>query len=100
MTKVIAIECPQCGYIIYSRARHDFRSCKCGDCNIDGGFDYVKIGAMDLSKIQQHELEIPITRTELYDDWNNQTDNYGSVAPCGKPLSSSSWAASSLASSS
>jgi len=34
--KVSAICCPKCKNIIYSRARHDCRSCSCGEVYIDG----------------------------------------------------------------
>ena len=98
-TIVNAIECPKCGYIIYSRARHDFRECACGSCHIDGGFDYMKAGAPTemIDHIKSHKLTLPITRDELYDDWNHNEDKYGSVAPCGEPLSSASWAAAPVA---
>jgi hypothetical protein len=92
MTKVQAIECPFCGYILYSRARHDFRYCQCESCFIDGGFDYPRYGG-PLDQIKKHDLEVPLTRQELYDDWNNRTDRYGLIAPCGPPLSSMPCAA-------
>ena len=38
--KVIAVKCPECGDLIYSRARHDFRYCSCGEIAIDGISDY------------------------------------------------------------
>ena len=89
--KVQAIECALCGYIIYSRALHDCRSCECGQCSIDGGFDYLKITAPNLADIKVHEIDLPLTRIELYQDWNEGTDKYGKVSPCGLPLSLSSW---------
>jgi len=94
MTEVQAIECPVCGYIIYSRARHDFRHCECGVCFIDGGFDCLRYGGPDLKEIRTHTLEVPLTRQELYDDWNHAQDKYGKIAPCGQPLSSADWASS------
>lgn len=39
---VTGIECPVCGDKIWSRHRHDFRSCECGYSNIDGGRDYIR----------------------------------------------------------
>ena len=41
--KVQAIVCPKCGDTLFSRARHDFRYCSCGEVAVDGGFDYVRI---------------------------------------------------------
>jgi hypothetical protein len=32
-----AIRCTKCDYFVRSRNRHDFRSCKCGSCAVDGG---------------------------------------------------------------
>lgn len=87
MTKITAIECPICGYIIYSRARHDFRTCECESCFVDGGFDYLRYGG-PTEGIKQHQLELSLTRQELYEDWNNRIDKYGFIAPCGPPLSS------------
>lgn len=84
MTTVNAIECPECEDIIYSRARHDFRSCSCGKCHIDGGFDYMKVAAEPelFNKIKEHKIEVDATRSELYDDWNKRIDKYGRI-PCG-----------------
>jgi len=39
------IQCPACGDIIFSLHRHDFRRCMCGKVFIDGGDDYMRIGA-------------------------------------------------------
>ncbi len=36
------IKCNLCGDIIISTYRHDFVSCKCGCCSVDGGNDYLK----------------------------------------------------------
>lgn len=41
--QVNAIACNNCGEIIYSKHRHDFRWCGCNSVAIDGGFDYTRI---------------------------------------------------------
>jgi len=41
---VTGIRCGNCGSDIVSLSRHDFRSCKCKACYIDGGFDYSRVG--------------------------------------------------------
>ena len=41
--KIYAYECGICGDKIFSRARHDYRSCSCKSIAVDGGFDYNKI---------------------------------------------------------
>ncbi len=92
MLEIGALECPLCGYVIYSRARHDFRSCKCKAISVDGGLDYRKVSWDDKrikwADVNNHLLTLPLTAQELYDDWNKQTDKYGSISPCGPPLCS------------
>lgn len=36
------IKCNLCGDIIESTYRHDFVTCKCGCCSVDGGTDYLR----------------------------------------------------------
>lgn len=38
------IQCNHCGEVIESRYRHDFVSCRCGICCVDGGTDYLRRG--------------------------------------------------------
>lgn len=76
--KVGAIICPECGDIIYSRARHDFHSCSCGQVAIDGGFDYKKVCFK--GKTPEHLImEIEATKKELYDDWNEGKNQFGII---------------------
>lgn len=44
MEKIIrnAIKCNHCGDVIDSTYRHQFVTCSCGCCSIDGGFDYLR----------------------------------------------------------
>lgn len=37
-----AIQCKHCGDIIESKHRHDFVTCSCGCCSVDGGLDYFR----------------------------------------------------------
>ena len=37
-----AIQCKRCGDIIESKHVHDFVTCKCGACSVDGGHDYLR----------------------------------------------------------
>ena len=37
-----AIQCNNCGDIIESQYRHDYVQCKCGNCAVDGGHDYLR----------------------------------------------------------
>lgn len=38
----VGMYCPECKEVIYSVNRHDYRTCKCGKCMVDGGKDYFK----------------------------------------------------------
>ncbi len=44
MIKVIrnAIMCKHCGDVIESTYRHNFVTCSCGCCSVDGGLDYLR----------------------------------------------------------
>ena len=45
MTKRIIqneLRCKSCGDVIFSRHRHDFVRCSCGQCAVDGGMDYLR----------------------------------------------------------
>ena len=37
-----SIKCKKCGDEIVSRHQHDYKSCSCGACSVDGGQDYLK----------------------------------------------------------
>lgn len=77
-TRVTCVQCPECNYIIYSRARHDYRPCPCGTVAIDGGFDYVKIMFTGTCPDTFNKY-VRATRAELYDDWNTCTDKFGVI---------------------
>ena len=36
------IRCKLCGEVIESKSRHDFITCKCGACSVDGGHTYLR----------------------------------------------------------
>lgn len=36
------IKCLKCGDVIESVYRHDFKTCSCGACSVDGGKDYLR----------------------------------------------------------
>lgn len=44
MQKIIknAIKCKHCGDVIESTRRHEFVTCSCGCCSVDGGLDYLR----------------------------------------------------------
>ena len=45
------IKCLLCNDVIESKYRHDLVSCRCENCYIDGGQDYLHFGWNDFSKI-------------------------------------------------
>lgn len=77
-TIVSAIKCPECKDMVFSRARHDYRTCSCGEISIDGGFDYTKIS---FKKIQPeiHQITISATRQEIFNDWNLRKNKLGLI---------------------
>jgi hypothetical protein len=78
--KVCGLKCLKCQDVIFSRTRHDYRSCTCCLIAIDGGFDYLKISG-NTGTFQIVEINLPddITRKMLYDDWNERKDIYGKI---------------------
>lgn len=76
--KVSAIKCPSCGDLVYSRARHDFRSCSCSEVAIDGGFDYTKICFRNLFP-ERINLDLDLSYTELFEDWSQAINQYGLI---------------------
>jgi predicted RNA-binding Zn-ribbon protein involved in translation (DUF1610 family) len=92
--KVHGVKCPTCGAIIYSRARHDFHRCPCGDTAIDGGHEiehtgelgYERVAGVDPTKVEGVELEVNATFAELYDDWNKNINKYGTLSAEGESL--------------
>ena len=56
-----AIKCNHCGDIIVSKYRHDFISCSCAYCSVDGGNDYLQRGFLyspdDFTEMSEFEDE-------------------------------------------
>ena len=40
-----AIKCRKCGEVIESVSPHDFKTCSCGTCAVDGGHYYLRRSA-------------------------------------------------------
>jgi ribosomal protein L37AE/L43A len=77
-TIVTAATCPTCKDKIYSRARHDFHYCSCGEIAVDGGRDYFKMSFKEIEP-EISQLAIPVSQHDLYQDWNNEIDKYGII---------------------
>ena len=46
------IRCKLCDDVIESKHHYDFVRCKCENAFVDGGKDYVRFGAKDLSTVE------------------------------------------------
>lgn len=80
MIIVDGLKCKKCGYIVYSRARHDMRYCECKAVAIDGGRDYLKVTG-NLEDFEQVIVKVMVTIQELYGDWNLKKDQLGLMPP-------------------
>lgn len=48
-----AARCLDCNVVLYSRFRHDFKECPCGNLMVDGGSAYVRRGWKEQSRIEE-----------------------------------------------
>ena len=76
--------CKTCNNTVFSRARHDFRTCRCWQDKskrtgvaVDGGRDYSRVSLEKYFKGEQVEIEVHLLTHELYDDWNHRHDRWG-----------------------
>lgn len=47
------IRCLSCNTTLESTYRHDFKQCKCpNEAMVDGGLDYCRYGAHDMTKVE------------------------------------------------
>ena len=69
MEKIIRnrIRCKLCGDILESEHRHDFKTCKCGACSVDGGHFYLR-RAWDPQKGSREDIIEELSETEEVDD--------------------------------
>ena len=73
------IKCLICGDIIESKSVHDFVACKCENCHIDGGKDYLHFGGKKFDKILiffDKGIEVLASNEELYrkkyEEWEKE----------------------------
>lgn len=48
-----AARCLDCGVVIYSRFRHDYKTCECGNVMVDGGASYRRRGWLDEARLEE-----------------------------------------------
>ena len=80
-----AIRCNLCGDEIESKHRHDFVTCKCGSCSVDGGHDYLRRCFKEEECYTDISICKPDSRKEEYA--NEMSHSF--VASCGSNLFSS-----------
>jgi hypothetical protein len=82
--KLNTYQCPKCKDFVYSRARHDCRSCTCGAIFVDGGFEYTRIGfSEEVGPPKPYTKYINVTKEKLFADWNEGYDRYGIIKENG-----------------
>ena len=67
MRKIIknAIQCKLCGEIIESTNRHQYVTCKCGACAVDGGHDYLRRSFRDKECYTDLSVTVPLTEYKI-----------------------------------
>ncbi len=65
-----SIQCKYCSDIIEAKMVHDFVTCSCGRCSIDGGEEYLRRPAeagsyVDLSVVENDEKRVLMRYTDL-----------------------------------
>lgn len=81
--KVKCVKCPSCSSVIWSRNRHDFRSCSCKKTFIDGGRDYLKYGSTPevMKDVAVDELLLePRDAVHFYSDANERLTSIGDAS--------------------
>jgi len=66
-----AATCLSCGDSIYSAFRHDYTTCSCGDCSLDGGCDYFKMSYTDRDQVK---IEHIIASKDFLDELIKEVD--------------------------
>ena len=63
-----AVKCLVCNKTIESKHQHDFRCCGCSnETFVDGGLSYVRVGAVDLDKVESLAEYRTYTKEEYYE---------------------------------
>ena len=74
-----AVECKECGTIVYSRTEDDVRECDCGRVIVSGGLGYFKYDVFADPRYELKKIDVKTTPNELYNDWYNMEDNFGVI---------------------
>tara|TARA_R110002051_G_scaffold101711_1_gene172616 strand:- start:52 stop:345 length:294 start_codon:yes stop_codon:yes gene_type:complete len=74
-----AVECKNCGDVIYSRADEDFRKCSCGSVEVTGGHMHFKHYTIPGANYEIKKVDVDISLDKLYNDWYDMNDVYGLI---------------------
>jgi lysyl-tRNA synthetase class I len=77
--KIKAAQCNECGDVIFSRVKHDYRSCTCNCISVDGGYEYFKVSHPSGVIFKEIEIELDVSIDDLYDDWDQMHDKFGLI---------------------
>jgi len=81
--KVQVYRCKKCDDRIYSRVKHDLRSCSCGSLAVDNGhsngINWIngRVIGNDIPKPEWIVLDV--TEPLLFDDWNMKRNKLGLI---------------------
>ena len=73
-----AYRCKVCEDILFSRAKHDYRTCSCGKISVNGGIEYLRVTSTNQFP-DKVDLDVDVTEEELFADWNSRRDEFGWV---------------------
>ena len=74
-----AFQCPNCKGIVYSRTKHDHRSCHCTKLVVANGLDNPCVLYQNKEIVSKVSIKINISKEVLFDDWNRRIDNFGRI---------------------
>jgi hypothetical protein len=77
--RIKAINCEECGDIVYSRTADDLRECTCGSTSAAGGQSHSKFYTIHGAKSKKITINLDISNSMLYDDWREMLDAYGLI---------------------
>ena len=80
LVKIKAVKCQNCEDVVFSRTDEDFRECSCGSVNASGGQTHFKAESVPNAKHKVVEVNLNLSMEDLYDDWDQMTDNYGVIS--------------------
>lgn len=58
------IQCKICGDVIESKMVHDFKTCSCGACSVDGGLEYLRRATESKESYAELSVTEEITNTK------------------------------------